>query len=135
MKEMEINLGLSDPASSPAAAPASASTVTLIHRSPGHVTPVGQPLRPTIHSRFGEPPPPPAPSSVEPEKLTLAEVCRRLRELGVPFSIVSNCHVKIGAINFYTPRGRIYIDGEEKYAGSGFRELRQLLVARRLLRG
>jgi hypothetical protein len=61
------------------------------------------------------------------------EILRKLKELHCPCKLITPVHIKIGSINFYLPKGKIFIDGQTKYPGSGWNALVALLRSQRII--
>ena len=65
----------------------------------------------------------------------MSEAIDFLNEMGIPFDRPSNHQVKVGPINFYSGKGRVFIDGERKSRpGTGLEALKAVLRERGHLR-
>jgi hypothetical protein len=70
----------------------------------------------------------------QPERLSMAETCARLTALKVPYTRLTDFHVKIGCVNHYPSTGVTMLDGKKKFTQTGFEFLLAVLRERHVLR-
>jgi hypothetical protein len=63
----------------------------------------------------------------QPERLSMAETCARLRALKISHERLTDFHLKIGRINHYPTTGVTMVDGKRKFRQTGFEFLLTVL--------